>query len=128
MSVIELKFPVCCICEARATKKVAYVDIDNGGPEIFKHFCAEHAPPDFDDGELNPGDKIIAGLTEAITGKFARVTIAGQSWVPENSFAEDRAFLKMLFELAADNRYSSELIGIRVRNEFAGRQNRVADK
>jgi hypothetical protein len=34
---------------------------------------------------------------------------------------EDEAFLKLLFEIAADSRYSSELIGIRVRNELTQR-------
>lgn len=60
MSVIELKFPKCCQCGERATKKLELVEWDKssdgeirpGGPIIEKMYCAAHYPEPLDRDQL----------------------------------------------------------------------------
>jgi hypothetical protein len=48
------------------------------------------------------GEKIIAGLKNAVAGNFARVTIEGQTWVRADCMtAEDRVVVAVTADLAA---------------------------
>jgi len=61
-------------------------------------------------------------LAEAIGGSFNELEAKISRLRRENAALQiDANFVKALFDIAADSRFSDELIGIRVRNELAHR-------
>lgn len=41
-NVINLEFPKCCVCGARATQHIGLIDGETGADAGQKHFCQDH--------------------------------------------------------------------------------------